>query len=138
MYIKNNLFINLDDGNHIRIDWSFSNAVKAHKNKYILLKILATGTPVAKILIKYKSNSLEKNNEEEEEPIDINFTEQKSGSEMMKMLLTLDNQVYKKKTRKILIWLTSLIYYKIKLMRKIFKKTKWLFDDCGIVPNEKN
>ena len=65
---------------------------------------MATGTPVAKILIKYKSNNLEKNNEEEEEPINIDFTKQKSGSEMMKMLLTLDNQVYKKKkTRKILI-----------------------------------
>ena len=64
---------------------------------------MATGTPDAKILIKYKSNNLEKNNEEEEEPINIDFTEQKSGPEMMKMLLALDNQVYKKKTRKILI-----------------------------------
>ena len=64
---------------------------------------MATGTPDAKILIKYKSNSLERNNEEEEELIDIDFTEQKSGPEMMKMLLTLDNQMYKKKTRKILI-----------------------------------
>ena len=38
------------------------------------LKILATGLPVAKTLIKY--NNLEEN-EEEKEPIDIEFTEQK-------------------------------------------------------------
>ena len=98
---------------------------------------MPTGRPVGKILIKYKSNSLEKNNEEEKEPVDIDFTEQKTGSEMMKKLLTLGNRVYKKKRRKILLWLTSLRHYKNKLMRKIKKITKWLFDDCGIIPNEK-
>ena len=99
---------------------------------------MSTGRQVAKILIKYKSNSLEKNNEEEKEPFDIDFIEQKIGSEMIKKLLTLGNRVYKKKTRKILLWLTSLRHYKNKLMSKIFQKiTKLLFDDCSIIPNEK-
>ena len=47
-------------------------------------------------------------NEEEKEPIDIEFTEKNADSEMMKMPLTLEDQVNKKKTRKILLWLTSL------------------------------
>ena len=38
---------------------------------------MATGKPVAKTLIKYKGNSSEEN-EEEKEPIDIEFTEQKT------------------------------------------------------------
>ena len=50
----------------------------------------------------------EETDEEEKEPIDIEFTEQKADPEMMKMLLTLDDQVHKKNTRKIKIWLTSL------------------------------
>ena len=38
----------------------------------------------------------------------------------------------------VIAWLTSLRASKSKLMRKIFKKmTGWLFDDCGIIPNEK-
>ena len=53
---------------------------------------MATGLPVAKTLIKYNNNCLEKN-DEEEEPIDIEYTEQKAGSEMMKMLLTLNDQI---------------------------------------------
>ena len=39
--------------------------------------MLATGLPVAKALIEYNSNSLEENNEEEKELIDIEFIEQK-------------------------------------------------------------
>ena len=35
-YIKNNLYINLDDGNHIGIVWSCSNAVKTHNISYTL------------------------------------------------------------------------------------------------------
>ena len=38
---------------------------------------MATGRPVAKTLINYKGNSLEENDEEEKEPIDIELTEQK-------------------------------------------------------------
>ena len=38
---------------------------------------MATGRPVAKTQIKYNSNSLKKNDEEEKEPIDIEFTDQK-------------------------------------------------------------
>ena len=59
---------------------------------------------------------------EEKEPIDIKFTEQNIHPEMMKMLLTLDDRMYKKKTRKILLWLTSLRVCKSKLMRKVFQK----------------
>ena len=39
--------------------------------------------------------------------IDIEFTEQKSGLEIMKMLMTLNDWMNNKK-RKILLWLTSL------------------------------
>ena len=41
-------------------------------------KILATGRPIAKTLIKYNSNNLEENDEEKKEPITIEFTEQKT------------------------------------------------------------
>ena len=67
---------------------------------------MTTVLPVAKTLIEYNNNSLEKSEEEEKEPITIEFTEQKADPEMMKMLLTLDDRIYKKKTRKILLWLT--------------------------------
>ena len=42
---------------------------------------MATRRLVVKILIKYNSNNLEENDEEEKEPIDIEFTEQKAGPE---------------------------------------------------------
>ena len=42
---------------------------------HIFLKILATGRPVAKTLIKYNNNNLEENDEEEEEPINIELTD---------------------------------------------------------------
>ena len=48
---------------------------------------------VAKTLIKYNSNNLEANDEEEKEPINIELTDQKKILIMMKMLLTLDYQV---------------------------------------------
>ena len=41
--------------------------------------MLATGLPDAKTLIKYNSNKLEEYEEEEKEPIDIEFTEQNTG-----------------------------------------------------------
>ena len=41
-------------------------------------KILATGWPVAKILIKYKNNNLEETDEEEKEPINIELTDKKT------------------------------------------------------------
>ena len=40
-------------------------------------KILATGRPVAKTLIKYNSDNLEENDEEEKEPINIELTDKK-------------------------------------------------------------
>ena len=39
---------------------------------------MATGRPVAKTLIKYNSSCSEKNDVKEKEPIDIEFTEQKT------------------------------------------------------------
>ena len=55
-------------------------------------KKFETGLPVTKSLIKYNSNSLEEN-EEEEEQIDIELSEQKADPELIKMLLTLNDQV---------------------------------------------
>ena len=53
---------------------------------------MATDLPIAKTLIKYNSNNLEENDEEEKEPINIELTEQKKQILiMMKMLLTLSN-----------------------------------------------
>ena len=72
---------------------------------------MITGLKVANALIHNISNCWEEN-EEEKELIDFELTEQKDGPEMMKMLLTLDYQVYKKKSRKIL--LTSLKTIKAK------------------------
>ena len=39
---------------------------------------MATGWPVAEILIKYNNNSLEVNDDKEKEPINIELTEQKA------------------------------------------------------------
>ena len=76
-FIKNNSYINLGDGGHIRIAWSCSNAVKTY-NVNIFHKILTTGHSAAQNLIEYNSN-LDENDEEEKELIDIELTEQKSG-----------------------------------------------------------
>ena len=67
---------------------------------------MATGRPCAKTLIKYNSNNW-RNDEEEKELIDSEFAEQKVDPEMMKILLILDDRMFKKKERKILLWLTS-------------------------------
>ena len=48
---------------------------------------MATDFPVAKAWIKYNSNSLDENDEEEKEPIDIELTEQINRPDIMKMLL---------------------------------------------------
>ena len=76
---------------------------------------LTTDLLVANTLIKYNKNS-EENDGEEKELIDIELTEQKAYPEMMQTLLTLNNQVYKMKTRKILLWLTSMRACKSKLI----------------------
>ena len=57
--------------------------------------------------------------------INIELTEQKVNPEIVKMLLTLNDQMYKK-SRKILFWITSLRACKSKLMRKILQKSKWM------------
>ena len=74
-FIKNNSYINLDDGNHIRL---LDPVVMQynHTMSRIFHKILANGRPVAKTLLKYNSNRLEENDEEENESINIEFTEQ--------------------------------------------------------------
>ena len=51
-----------------------------HTMSIYSIKILATGKPVAKILIKYNSNRLEENDEEEKEPINIELTNKKNRS----------------------------------------------------------
>ena len=47
-----------------------------HTMSRIFHKNLATGRPVAKTLLKYNSNRLEENDEEENESINIELTEQ--------------------------------------------------------------
>ena len=59
----------------------------------IFHKILATGRSVAKTLIKYNNNNLEENDEKENEPINIELNEQKQILIMMKMVLTLNDQM---------------------------------------------
>ena len=54
---------------------------------------MATGKPVAKTLIKYNNNNLEENDEEKKEPINIELTDKKQILIMMKMLLTLNDQI---------------------------------------------
>ena len=62
-----------------------------HTMSHIFHKKLTTGRPVAKTLIKYSRNNFRENDKEEKEPIEIEFTEQKAGPEVMKMLLTLND-----------------------------------------------
>ena len=69
---------------------------------------MTDGLLVVKNSIKYNCNNLEENEDDKKESINIKITEQKTDPEMTKMLLTLDDQVYKNKTRKILLWLTTL------------------------------
>ena len=53
---------------------------------------MATRWPFAEILIKY-NNNLEENDEEEKEPINIELTDKKKILIMMRMLLTLNDQI---------------------------------------------
>ena len=76
----------MDDGGHIRIVWSCSNAVKTHNVFIYSIKISATGWPFAEILIKYNNNNFEENDEKEKEPIIIELTDKKILI-MMKILL---------------------------------------------------
>ena len=64
-----------------------------HTMSRIFHKILATGLPVAKTFIKYNSNNLGANDEEEKEPINIELTDKKNIIIMMKILLNLNDQV---------------------------------------------
>ena len=80
-YAKNNSYINFGDANHIRTGWSCSNAVKTHNVSYISLKNFGSLSSIAKTLIKLNSNSFKENDEEEKEPIVIEFTVQKADLE---------------------------------------------------------
>ena len=135
-YIKNNPYNNYGDGNHIRIVWYCSNAVKTHNFLYIQLKFLTTGVPVTKTLIKYNSNNLKENDEEEKEPINLKLTEQKQILIMMKMLLILVIRLKEKDEEDI-----ALASFSKSLQKQTDEENKkvtgWLFDDFGIVPNEK-
>ena len=76
------------------------------QSKYIIshifdLKKLVAGLSVAKNLIEYNSKNSEEN-EEEKEPIYIEFTVQKVDPEIMKMQLTLNDRMYKKTRKKLL------------------------------------
>ena len=71
------------------------------------------------MLIEYKQQ-LEEN--DREKTIDIKFTEQKFDPEMMKMQLTLYDQMYKEKSRKTLLWLTSLTITKANWQAIILRK----------------
>ena len=97
---------------------------------------MTTGRLVeAKELIKYNNKGFEENDEEEKKPIHIELTEQKAGL-MMKMQLTLDDQMYKEKMKKSLIRLTWSRDYKSKLVN-ILKVTEGLLDYYIIVPKNK-
>ena len=84
---------------------------------------MATGRSVVKNLIKY-NNNLKENEDEDKESINIELNEQNQTLIMMKMLLNLDDQMYKKKMKKILPWQTSLSSCNSKLIKKIFLKSK--------------
>ena len=70
-----------------------------HTMSCIFYKILATGLPVDKTLIKYNRNNLKENDEEEKGPINIELSDQKQILIMMKMLMTLDDQMYIRRGR---------------------------------------
>ena len=96
---------------------------------------MATDLPVAKALIKYNSNRLGVNEEEEKEPINIEPTEQKTEpyNDENAIDFRLSGVQYEDEKD---ITLANLIEnYKSKLMRKIFQKSNWI--NCSIVPNEK-
>ena len=120
-YINNNSYINLGYGNHIRILWSCSNAVKTH-NVNIFHKILATGLSVAKFLIKFISNNLEDTMKKRKKKLILSLLNKKLILKMMKLILTLDDQMDKRKTGKILLWINSLRIIKASWWGKFIKK----------------
>ena len=80
---------------------------------------MATGWPVAKILIKYNSNNLEENNKEEKEPINIELTDQKADPYNDENTIDFRWSYVK---WKILFWLTLLRACKRKTDEEIFPK----------------
>ena len=54
---------------------------------------MATGRPVVKTLIKYNNNSLEENDEEEKEPINIELNEKKKQILIMMKMLNMYSKI---------------------------------------------
>ena len=92
-----------------------------HTLSRIFHKNFGNWNPIAKTLINY-NNNLEEIDEDGKKKFILNLMNKKQILIMIKMLSTLNDQMYKMKTRKILLWLTSLRACKSKLMRKIFQK----------------
>ena len=98
----------------------------------------AAGLPVSKSLIENKSNDSEENEDEEKEPIDTEFTEQKADPENDENAIDFRWSDVQEEDEVDIDKATLLRAYKSKLMRQIFKKWNWgLFDDFGIVTEEK-
>ena len=76
-------YINLGDGGHIRIVWSCRNAVKKTQCLICFIKKNGNWSSSCQNFNQIYSNSLEEN-EEENEPTDIEFTEQKAGPEIVR------------------------------------------------------
>ena len=85
---------------------------------------MATGLPVAKILIKYNSNNLEENDEEEKEPINIELIEKNWSWNDENAI---DFRWSDVKEDKQDIALTNFIEnYISKQIRKFIKKSNWM------------
>ena len=59
----------------------------------ISIKNFGNDNPVAEILIKYNNNNFEENDEEEKESINIELTDKKQILIIMRILLTLNDQI---------------------------------------------
>ena len=86
---------------------------------------MVASLPVAKTLIKYNSNSSEENDEEEKEPIDIEFTEQKTDPENNENVIDFRWSDVQEDEEDIAL-VNFIENYKSKLMRKKFQKNNWM------------
>ena len=127
------IYINFGNKNRIRIVWPCSNAVKHTSLTYSI-----ENWQLSSCCQNFDESNKSNNWKNEEGANWYWVTEQNAGPEIIKMLLTSDDRMHKKKTMMILLKLTSLRITKASWWAKFSKKvTRWLFDDCSIVPNEK-
>ena len=138
-YINNNSYINLSDGNNIKIIYILSQCSKTHKILNITLKIWLPIFQFLKIKLDIIAMTWREMVKKRKNQLILSLLSKKLVLKTMKMVLTLDDRIdKKKKTKKILLWITSLRAYKSKLVRNFFQKiTIWLFENCSIVLNEK-